>query len=374
MGRILRDKMNAVKKKIHPKKLLKRLFNALILLIIIITMIVGISRLITYFSCNIDTENGVDEGIYVTIGKQEQYLLIRGENTENPVIIWLHGGPASPDAFANYTFQKYLTDGYTVINWDQRGCGRTYFKNADVDPNNETVSFEQAQEDLDELIDYATKRFNKEKVIIVGHSYGTILGSKYTIDHPDKVSAYIGVGQFMDIESEIYSYNDALEKAKAKGDDTSDMENAYKQYCENKSLVNMTALRSHADKYHRAPKEADTLWTGIASPYMGIDDIRWFFKQLGPLENVIGLNQKLFDIIQKCDLRDYGSEYTVPVGFISGSDDWVTPVKYSEDYYDYISAPEKDFAIIDGCGHSPQYDNPSEFCSTLKNMLSEFEK
>ena len=366
--------MKTVKRKINPKKLLKRLFSALLLLIIIITMIVGISRLITYFSCNIDTKNGVDEGIYVPLGDQEQYLLIRGENVENPVIIWLHGGPAAPDAFANYTFQKYLTADYTVVNWDQRGCGRTYFKNADVDPNNETVSFEQAQEDLDELVDYATKRFNKEKVIIVGHSYGTILGSKYTIDHPDKVSAYIGVGQFMDIESEIYSYNDALEKAKAKGDDTSDMENAYKQYCENKSLVNMMALRSHTIKYHHAPKEADTLWTGIASPYMGIDDIRWFFKQLGPLENYIALNQKLFDIIQNCNLRDYGQEYTVPVGFISGADDWVTPVKYSEDYYNYISAPEKNFAIIDGCGHSPQYDDPEEFCNTLKNMLSEFGK
>ncbi len=274
MGRILRDKMNAVKKKIHPKKLLKRLFNALILLIIIITMIVGISRLITYFSCNIDTENGVDEGIYVTIGKQEQYLLIRGENTENPVIIWLHGGPASPDSFANYTFQKHLTDEYTVVNWDQRGCGRTYYENKDTDPENESVSFQTALSDLDELINYLTERFDQDKVIIVGHSYGTMIGSKYTLDHPEKVISYIGIGQFVDFESEIYSYEHALEIARANKDDTSVMEEAYKQYSEHPSLINALNLRAHVHKYHPVPKEANTMWIGITSPYMGFNDLR----------------------------------------------------------------------------------------------------
>ena len=67
-------------------------------------------------------------------------------------------------------------------------------------------------------------------LIIVGHSYGTMLGSKYTLTHPDKVAAYIGVGQFVDIESDIYSYEDALDKAKAKGDDTTTLEEAYRKY------------------------------------------------------------------------------------------------------------------------------------------------
>ncbi len=93
---------------------------------------------------------------------------------------------------------------------------------------------------------------------------------------------------------------------------------------------------------------------------------------MGPLENFVGLNQQLFDYIQQADVRDYGSEYKVPVGFISGSCDWITPVKYSEDYFNYISAPKKDFALIDDCGHSPHYDDPVKFSETLKNMLADF--
>lgn len=354
------------------KSILKWMGISALALIVLAVLFVCIVRGITYFSNRINTSNGVDEGIYVTLGGQEQYLLIRGENTDNPIMIWLHGGPSSPDAFANYTFQKHLVDEYTVVNWEQRGCGRTYYRNIDTDPQNETATFEQAQADLDELVDYLTERFNTDKVIIVGHSYGTMLGSKYALTHPEKVSAYIGVGQFVDIESDIYSYEDALERAKANGDDTTTLEEAYRKYSEDMTLTNMMNLRGVVGKYHHAEKEANTIWLGIASPYMGINDLRWFFKQMGDFEEYVKLNQQLFDYIMEADVREYGVEYQVPVGFISGSDDWTTPVKYSEDYYNAVSAPLKDVAVIDGCGHSPHYDLPEAFCDELKGMLEEF--
>lgn len=356
------------------KKILKWIGLSIPVLILSAVLFICVARGVTYFINHIDTPNGVDEGIYVPLGGQEQYLLIRGENTENPVMLWLHGGPSSPDAFANYIFQKQLVDDYTVVNWDQRGCGRTYYRNKDLAPKNETVSFEQAQADLDELVDYLTERFNTDKVIIVGHSYGTMLGSKYALSYPEKVSAYIGVGQVVDIESEIYSYEDALKKAKEKGDDTAVLEEAYRRYSEDMTLTNMMNLRGIVGKYHSAEKEANTIWLGLASPYMWVDDLRWFFKQMGNFEEYVALNQQLFDYIMVANVRDYGLEYQVPVGFISGADDWTTPVKYSEDYYNLISAHDKDFALLSGCGHSPHYDSPEEFCEILEEMLNEILK
>ncbi len=364
--------MRDIRRKIRWKPILKWLGISVLTLLVAAILFVCITRGVTYFSNHNDAPNSVDEGIYVTLGGQEQYLLIRGESVNNPVMIWLHGGPASPDAFANYTFQKHLVDEYTVVNWDQRGCGRTYYRNKDTDSNNETTSFEQAQADLDELVDYLTYRFNTDKVIIVGHSYGTMLGSKYTLEHPDKVAAYIGVGQFVDIESDIYSYEDAHTIAKAQGDDTTDLEAAYNKYSEDMTLVNMMNLRGLVSKYHPVPNEANTIWLGIASPHMGFDDLRWFLKQMGDFQEYVMLNQQLFDYIMVADVRDYGLEYQVPVGFISGSADWITHVKYSEDYYNAVSAPKKDIALIDGCGHSPHYDSPEEFCDELKGMLDAF--
>lgn len=362
--------------KLYTKKILHSILKwsgctiaAIIVLLIVFIIAV---RAGTYFSNHINTENGIDEGAYVTLGGQEQYLLIRGEDISNPVVVWLHGGPSGSDAFANYAFQKYLVDDYTVVNWDQRGCGRTYFRNSSIDPENNSATFAQAQSDLDELINYVCNRFDTDQVILIGHSYGTMLGSKYTLDHPDKISAYIGVGQVVSFESELYSYQDALEKAKSNGDDTSEMEAAYKTYVEDDNLVNMMILRSMVSKYHIAEKGSNTIWLGLSSPYMGIDDIRWFLKQTGSLEDYFALNKQLFDYVMVTDVRDYGTKYQTPVGFISGSCDWTTPVKYSQDYFNLISAPQKQIHLLDGCGHSPQYDSPEEFCETVKSMLEEY--
>ena len=119
----------------------------------------------------------------------------------NPVIIYLHGGPGSPDSAMTYKFTNELIDDYTVVCWDQRGCGRTYVKNKDIDEKNETVTFDQALSDLDVLTGYIKDRFGKDKIIIMGHSYGSILGSTYTYEHPENVAAYIGIGQFVNFDS-----------------------------------------------------------------------------------------------------------------------------------------------------------------------------
>lgn len=357
------------KKKGIGFRIVKWAANIILFVLLCITAAVAGCRNFNYINSYINCDRGVNEGIYVALGGQEQYLLIQGEDITNPVIIWLHGGPSSPDSFVNYIFQKYLVEDYTVINWDQRGCGRTYFHNTGKTALSGTVSFEQAQTDLNDLVDYACTRFNTEKAVIVGHSYGTMLGSQYALNHPEKVSAYIGVGQVISVESDLYSFEDALQKAADAGDDTQEMETAYLKYMEDKSLINMMNLRNYSGKYHVAEKSANMIREGIVSPYLGMDDVRWFLKQLGNFEDYAALNKPLFDYIMETDVRDYGLEYQVPVGFITGSDDWTTPGKYVEDYYNIIRAPKKQFALMEKCGHLPQYDSPEEFCQILKGML-----
>lgn len=363
--------MNREKRKRRGRKLLKWMGISMAVLLVLPVAAVGIARITTYVQSRIHTASGIDEGIFVDLCGQEQYLLIRGKNTENPVMLWLHGGPAGPDAFANYAFQKHLVDDYTVVNWDQRGCGRTYYRNIKADPQNETATFAQAEADLDALVRYLTARFGTEKIILVGHSYGTLLGCRYALSHPDKVAAFIGVGQFVNIESDIYSYEHALAAAKAKGDDTGPMEEAFAVLSQDMTLPNLMALRGHVGKYHTAEKERNSLWLGVASPYMGVDDLRWFLRQIGDLEGFFALNGNLFRCILEEDLREYSLCYQVPVGFISGSDDWVTPVRYAADYCDSITAPAKSFSLLEGCGHAPQYDDPEAFCRTLEAMLAE---
>ncbi|MBR1797066.1 MAG: alpha/beta hydrolase [Clostridiales bacterium] len=324
----------------------------------------------------IEYRDGIDETIYVELNGQEQYLWIAGHDTSNPVIISLHGGPGAPTSFIDYCWIDELTDNYTVVSWDNRGCGRTYFRNIDSDPDNETVNFEQAQEDLDALVDYLCDRFGQDQVIILGHSYGSLLGSQYVTKHPEKVAAYIGVGQVVHERGyygEIYSYEDALARAKEAGDDTSEMEAAFDAFMDDMGLKNLMALRNAVAPYHPQKVTTDvSTWAGITSPYLGVDDARWYLTEMTFLlgsDRYERLISGLEVILDDFDFYDYTLDYQVPVLFISGSDDWICPSDFVEEYCEDITAPRKKINLMEGCGHSPQGQLPAEFGDLVEAFL-----
>lgn len=374
-----------------PKKKRKLIFRILlgILKTICILVLVAIFGSFTFFiawrninqlSHFIRYKNGINEQIYVKLNDQEEYVSIIGESTDNPVIISLHGGPGSPTGFIDYCWQDYLTDEYTVISWDERGCGRSYFRNEDIDPDNETLTFDAQLSDLDALVDYACDRFNKDQVIILGHSYGTMLGSRYVLAHPEKVSAYIGVGQCVnekDYYGETYSYEDALKIAKERGDDTSKMEEAYAKFSSDMSVVNLMNLRILVSPYHpqTVTKDVSTL-AALSSPIAGVDDVRWYMIQI---EASMGgdrygklVEKPLGSYMMNFNVLDTREVYQVPVLFLSGSCDWICPVGLVEEYADSITAPVVEVRLIDGCGHSPQGQLPVEFSNEIKDFLNMF--
>lgn len=342
---------------------------ASIALIVISVFVIG-CRNFNYIKHYRMIAHGVDEEAYVTLGGQEQYVLMRGMNNDNPVIIYLHGGPSSPDTYVTYGFTDYLIDEYTIVAWDQRGCGRTYFHNIESDPQNTTASFEQAKADLDELVDDTLERFGKEQVIILGHSYGTILGSEYALEHPDKVSAYIGAAQVVSLEkADIYSYEDALEKAMDAGDDTSELTAAFEAFQTSSDLMDMMKLRSLTSNYHPVNISDKSTWMAVTSPYFGLDDFRWFLKQSGDMKAYFALNRQLFDATLAFDAYANGLKFEMPVYLISGTCDWICPIDSIQEYAKEIFAPEVCVELIDGCGHNVQYSSPEAFAERVKRVL-----
>lgn len=320
----------------------------------------------------ITTPNGIDEKIFVPINGQNQYIFIRGKDVNNPVILNLHGGPASPDGFFTYEFAKEISDNYTFVSWDQRGCGRTYYENKGTDPDNKTATFKQAIKDVDELVSYLCRRFNKDKVIIMGHSYGTLLGVSYVYAYPEKVEKYIGIGQTVSImDTQTKNYNEIINSME-QGDKNADkFTKAYNELKDNLTIDNLSRFQRLTLSYFSANisdlKQKNQLKLIFSSPDLSLKDIRWFLGMLR-LKKHFARNKKLLDYTLHSSIYDVGNSFLVPMCFISGEYDKHCSVALLKEYYEHISAPSKKLVIMKKCGHSPQVDEPVLFATEVKKL------
>lgn len=324
----------------------------------------------------IHTPNGVDEKIYIPIQGQTQYTFLRGEDQDNPVILYLHGGPANPDAYLIYEFARELCRDYTLVCWDQRGCGRTYFKNCQSDPNNRTASFRQALLDVDELVDYLRRRFGKDKIILMGHSYGTLLGIHYIQGHPEKVSAYIGIGQTISLRAaQEENYRQILHTMKQENLDTSPLTAAYQALEKDLTIEHLTAFQQLTLRHFSAHKPASINQKSgrqliLHSPDVSWADIRWLLGMLNRKAH-FARNAQLMDTILHSDLFQEELAFSVPMYFLSGDYDKHCPTTLLRRYFDTITAPVKEMVILPGCGHSPHADQPRQLADQIRKLLAQ---
>jgi pimeloyl-ACP methyl ester carboxylesterase len=158
---------------------------------------------------------GIETQLAIPVNGTQQWLSVRGHDARNPVLLFLHGGPASPDMPLAYTFQTPWEDYFTVVQWDQRGAGKTYAAN-NPEQLGSTMTVEQMTADAEEVVSYLRRTYHKKKIFLLGHSWGSVLGVRLAQAHPDWFYAYIGVGQVANFrESEADGYRFALREAKA---------------------------------------------------------------------------------------------------------------------------------------------------------------
>lgn len=302
----------------------------------------------------------------VKLGGLEQTILIRGKDTSNPVLLFLHGGPGYSQISFARKYQEELEDSFIVVNWDQRGSGMSYSGKIDKDSMNRS----QFVKDTKELIDYLCTRFNKQKVYLVGHSFGTELGMYVINEYPEKIAAFISIGQVVNgTESEIISYNYALETAK-KSNDKKALEDLnrigtppYKDPV-NDTLVQRKWLAKYRGVERRVNTQRDIVLGSIfSSEYTGIDGIRMAIGSKFSADTMWGQNSDL-DFI-----RDI-PEVKVPIYFCAGRYDYNTPSELIEKYYNHIKAPEKELIWFEQSAHFPHFEECEKFINlaiSIKN-------
>ncbi len=163
------------------------------------------------------SDNGVERLETVRIGGIDQAVSIRGNDRRNPVLLMLHGGPGWVAMPTSWYFQRGWEEYFTVVQWDQRGAGKTYVANdpAAVAP---TMTRERMIADAEEMVAWLRREFGKDRIFVLGHSWGSYLGVELAQRRPDWLHAYIGIGQISNApESERRGWRWTLQQAERDG-------------------------------------------------------------------------------------------------------------------------------------------------------------
>jgi pimeloyl-ACP methyl ester carboxylesterase len=306
----------------------------------------------------ITTPNGIDEAKYVEVGGIQQWITIRGENRTNPVLLFLHGGPGDATNPWGYAGFRLWLKHFTVVQWDQRGAGRTFGRNRDAP--REAITLARMTQDGVELADLLRKQLGKDKIVLVGHSWGSILGVHMVKSRPELFYAFVGTGQVGDpATSYTVAHRELLKKAEAIKDERAVRELREvgpPPYADGRGYGvqrRWSNLFEGADAFI-----ASMVGFALSAPGYTLRDVNdWFDGQMVSGERLVGPSSAL-------EARTLAGEFAVPVFVIQGAEDFTTPTSLARSFVDAIRAPAKAFVTIEG-GHFAVFMKPAAFLDQL---------
>jgi len=322
-----------------------------------------ISRVDDFPSC------GINELTQINLGDTQQWLLIRGQDTTNPVILFLHGGPGAPlfPVARNIGITSQLECSFTVVYWEQRGTGKSYHPSI---PES-TMTIDQLIRDTRELTQWLQQRFKMPAIYLLGRSWGSFIGLLTVSQYPGLYQGYIGVGQLIHpLRNDSISYRYTLELAQ-KYQHTNALEALHQidfpPWSYSKMLTQRRLLTQLHDRFMRETYQhypINQFRTLLATPeYTLMDIIR---MGLDPYHSIRHFwNKKYYQY----NLMKQIPRITIPVLFIAGRHDYFTPAALAFTYYQRLEAPAgKTFIWMENSGHHPERKEPEKFLQALREF------
>lgn len=319
-----------------------------------------------------DIPNSISAIETVSIGGISQTVILRGEDVTKPVLLMLHGGPGLPEFFVMKKMGLNLEKEFVVAYWDQRGAGKSYSESIPK----ESMTLSQMVKDAEEITKYLQSRFSQEKIFLLGHSWGTLLGMELANLHPEYFHAYIGTGQ---ISHPFYGEKvslDWIRNTAEKADNLEDVE-AINALVFPDSLAStqtwskyLMAQRDFVNKYGGGMKHENLNMSYVfktllfETPEYTLQDKLNFFNGIS-----FSIEHLWDDIIQTNFLQTIDS-IAVPTHILQGVHDYQTPFQPAKLFFDQMKAPKKYFYRFENSAHSPFWDEPEKFNMILKKIAT----
>lgn len=300
----------------------------------------------------------------VELGGIKQSILIRGKDKRNPIILFLHGGPGYPQIAYARKYQHKLENDFIVVNWDQRGSGKSYHWNM----SDEDLQIENLIQDTLELTEYLKRKFNQPKIFIVGHSWGSLLATWTVQKYPEHFYAYIGVGQVANSPlGEQLSYQFALEEAKKQNNE--------------QAIKDLKLIGAPPYKNPRKDTTLERKWvTAFGGSERKSNSYRELIKGilLAPeyswadgIQLVLGDSFSRSAILpqtKNTNLLETVPELKVPVYLCMGRYDYMTPSEVAYSYYEKLITPDKKFIWFEESAHFPHFEEIDKFHTLMVDI------
>lgn len=294
-----------------------------------------------------------------------QYIQIRGADKKAPLMLFLHGGPGGSMAGLCHVMQPEWEHHFTVVNWDQRNACKTYLANkSNAAAISQSGTLEDYMADIDAVIAYLHTVYDFEKIILMGFSWGSLIGAEYAKRHGETVSHYIGVGQFIHYIDGLHYSCEWLRKVVK--DAPADVEkiNAFENSIPDPPQMTpafMNSLQGFSmlgAKYIAKDGRAFPIKSLLTSPFL----------RFGEKMAMVHGNPKLFSGTYQTMLsHDFRNNlhFDMPVLFVSGDEDFVCPNELLAQHFGQITAPQKKNVVISKATHTCFYDQPTAFLDTI---------
>ena len=311
-------------------------------------------------------QNGIHILEPITIGGLQQWISVRGEHKDNPVLLFLHGGPGGSMMPSSYILEP-LESHYTIVQWDQRGTGKTYRANK-KSAFIHTLTMEQMHADTLEMVNYLRHRFNKQKIIVLGHSWGSILGLKLAQDYPELISAYIGVGQIITMNIAIkMGYDAVLKMAHTKNNKRAVMELEALLLFHDRAITlkEFLVLRKWQNRFNkelvRKSLSFPIIMNILSAPdYTLLDTISLVRGMLLSCK-IMFLQMMAIDLENKTNLQ-------VPFLILAGRHDYIAPPEPAYDYFEKAQAPYKNHIWFEESGHNLFFEETNKCIDVIRDL------
>jgi proline iminopeptidase len=317
----------------------------------------------------IHTPEGIEEVEQLDVNGSKQWISIRGLNRANPVLLMLHGGPGSALMGMTWAYQKPWEDFFTVVNWEQRGVGKN-FSAADSARLGATLSPEQLAQDAAVVVQHLRQKLGARKMVVMGYSYGTSIGTRLVQMHPEWFSVYVGVGQMSNEDNEKIIYDDVLQRARARNDTAAirqlDSIAPYPPTDRKPTYGEMIMIRRYGAQFDGNWYGKKNLDLYYALPDWGPDYTLEEAANVGPAMGWMG--RHLLDG-RNGERPHIVDRLEVPAVIFGGRYDLMTTYRGARAYFEKLEAPSKQFITFERSAHFIMFEEPGRFLMSLVNVV-----